>query len=197
MFITAMCMPAAIWAVLTNHAWASLALISLATAGHEGWSTNLFTTPSDLFPKRVVGSVVGLGGACGAIGGMLMTLLAGGFLQWFGSYVPLFIVAGLMHPLALLLFVSFAGKDMEPANVEEGLKAGPSVSLIVSGGVLALLGSTAAFFAYTHWNEIIVAAKNSTATAAGMFVASSGIIIVGLLLIFAGLGRKSPLTQIQ
>ena len=86
---------------------------------------------------------------------------------------------------------------MEPANVEEGLKAGPSVSLIVSGGVLALLGSTAAFFAYTHWNEIIVAAKNSTATAAGMFVASSGIIIVGLLLIFAGLGRKSPLTQIQ
>ena len=126
-----------------------------------------------------------------------MTLLAGGFLQWFGSYVPLFVVAGLMHPLALLLFVSFAGKDMEPANVEEGLKAGPSLGLIVAGGILALLGSTAAFFAYAHWNEIVVAAKNSTATAAGMFVASSGVIIVGLLLVYAGLGRRSPLTQIR
>jgi ACS family hexuronate transporter-like MFS transporter len=195
MFIAAMCMPTAIWAVLTNHVWVSLALISLATAGHEGWSTNLFTTPSDLFPKRVVGSVVGLGGACGAIGGMLMTLLAGGFLQWFGSYVPLFVTAGLMHPLALVLFVAFAGKDMAPANVEEGLHAGPSLHLIVAGGVIALSGSIAALFAYTHWHEIIIAAKNSTATAAGMFVASSGVILVGLLLVYAGLGRRGSLSQ--
>jgi ACS family hexuronate transporter-like MFS transporter len=193
MLITALCMPAAIWAVLTAHAWVSLALISLATAGHEGWSTNLFTTPSDLFPKRVVGSVTGLGGTCGAFGGMIMTLLAGGFLQWFGSYVPLFVTAGLMHPLALLLFVFFAGKDMPPANMEEGLKPGPSIRLILAGVVIALLGLAGALFASTHWNEIILAAKNSTATAAGIFVASSGIALVGLFLVYAGLGRKRPL----
>jgi ACS family hexuronate transporter-like MFS transporter len=190
MFLTAMCMPAAIWAVLTSHAWISLALISLATAGHEGWSTNLFTTPSDLFPKRVVGSVVGLGGACGAMGGMIMTLLAGGFLQWFGSYVPLFITAGLMHPLALLLFVLFAGKEMKPANLEEGLNPGANPRLIFAGSLLSLTGCAGALFAFTHWNEIVVAAKDSTATAAGIFVASSGILIVGLFLIYAGLGRR-------
>jgi ACS family hexuronate transporter-like MFS transporter len=190
MFITAMCMPAAIWAVLTSHAWISLALISLATAGHEGWSTNLFTTPSDLFPKRVVGSVVGLGGACGAIGGMIMTLLAGGFLQWFGSYVPLFITAGLMHPIALLLFILFAGKDMTPVNLEEGLHAGPNARLILAGSLTALVGFAGVLFASTHWNEIILAAGNSTATAAGIFVASSGIVLVGLFLVYAGLGRK-------
>ncbi len=61
MLITAMCMPAAIWAVLTDKGWLSLALISLATAAHQGWSANLFTTSSDLFPKRIVASVVGLG----------------------------------------------------------------------------------------------------------------------------------------
>jgi ACS family hexuronate transporter-like MFS transporter len=195
MFITAMCMPAAIWAVLTNRAWISLALISLATAGHEGWSTNLFTTPSDLFPKRIVGSVVGMGGTCGAIGGMLMTLLAGGFLQWFGSYVPLFFVAGLMHPVALLLFVLFAGKDMKPADIEKGLKPGASPQLMAAGGAVSLLGAIGAIFAYTHWNEIVAAAKDSTATAAGIFVASSGILLVGLLLIYAGLGRKTPIAN--
>ena len=196
MFITAMCMPAAIWAVLTSHAWVSVALISLATAGHEGWSTNLFTTPSDLFPTRVVGSVVGLGGACGAMGGMIMTLLAGGFLQWFGSYVPLFVTAGLMHPLALLLFIFFAGKDMDPVNLEEGLTAGPNARLILAGSLISLVGLAGALFASTHWNEIIAAAKDSTATAAGIFVASSGIVLVGLFLIYAGLGRKSSLESI-
>ena len=189
-------MPAAIWAVLTNRAWISLALISLATAGHEGWSTNLFTTPSDLFPKRMIGSVVGLGGTFGAFGGMIMTLLAGGFLQWFGSYLPLFFVAGLMHPVALLLFVLFAGKDLAPANMEEGLNAGPSPTLIAAGGAVSILGAAGALFAYTHWSEIVAAAKDSTATAAGIFVASSGILLVGLFLIYAGLGRKSPLAGV-
>jgi ACS family hexuronate transporter-like MFS transporter len=190
MFITAMCMPAAIWAVLTHRAWISLALISLAAAGHEGWSTNLFTTPSDMFPKRMIGSVVGLGGTFGAVGGMIMTLLAGGFLQWFGSYIPLFFTAGLMHPLALLLFVLFAGRDMQPANIEEGAHAGPSPKLMLAGGGVTLIGITGALWAYLHWDQIIVAASNSTATAAGIFVASAGSALVGLFLIYAGLGRQ-------
>ncbi len=197
MFITAMCMPAAIWAVLTNQAWISLALISLAAAGHEGWSTNLFTTPSDLFPKHVVGSVVGLGGTFGAFGGMIMTLLAGGFLQLFGSYVPLFFTAGLMHPLALLLFVAFAGKNMAPANIEEGLRPGRSPKLILAGSSVALIGCVGALFAYTHWNEIIVAASNSPATAAGIFVASAGIALVGLILVYAGFGSASPAAKLS
>jgi hypothetical protein len=63
----------------------------------------------------------------------------------------------------------------------------------LAGVVIALLGLAGALFASTHWNEIILAAKNSTATAAGIFVASSGIALVGLFLVYAGLGRKRPL----
>lgn len=187
MFITAMCMPAAIWAVLTHNAGVSLALISLAAAGHEGWSTNLFTTPSDLFPKQVVGSVVGLGGTFGAFGGMIMTLLAGGFLQWFHTYTPLFFVAGLMHPAALLLFIIFTGRNMQPADIESGGPIGTSPKLAAAGATISIVGISGALYAATHWNEIIAAAENSTATAAGIFVASSGIALVGLFLIYAGL----------
>jgi hypothetical protein len=95
-----------------------------------------------------------------------------------------------MHPLALLLFVLFAGRDMQPANIEEGAHAGPSPKLMLAGGGVTLIGVTGALWAYLHWDQIIVAASNSTATAAGIFVASAGSALVGLFLIYAGLGRQ-------
>jgi len=101
MAICAFCMPAAAAAVFANSPWVALGLISLATSAHQGWSANLFTLASDLFPKKDVGSVVGLGGAGGALGGMIIAPFAGYILQWFHTYVPLFIVASVMHPLAL------------------------------------------------------------------------------------------------
>jgi MFS transporter, ACS family, hexuronate transporter len=93
-------MPAGIIAVLSGNAWTALALISLAASAHQGWSANLFTLPSDMFAKKDVGSVVGLGGATGAFGGMVIALVAGQILQVFHTYVPLFMIAGVMHPLA-------------------------------------------------------------------------------------------------
>jgi ACS family hexuronate transporter-like MFS transporter len=103
MAICALCMPAGIAAVFAPSAWLALALISVATSAHQGWSANVFTLASDMFPKRDVGSVVGLGGAAGAVGGMIIAPVAGYVLQWFHTYVPLFIIAGLMHPLAMVL----------------------------------------------------------------------------------------------
>ncbi len=94
-------MPAGIAAVFAPSAWLALALISVATSAHQGWSANVFTLSSDMFPKKDVGSVVGLGGAGGAIGGMVIAPIAGYILQWFHTYVPLFIIAGVMHPLAM------------------------------------------------------------------------------------------------
>jgi ACS family hexuronate transporter-like MFS transporter len=72
-------------------------------AAHQGWSANFFTLASDLFPKKDVGSVVGLGGAAGAVGGMIIAPAAGYVLQLTHSYIPLFIIAGIMHPLAIVL----------------------------------------------------------------------------------------------
>lgn len=83
--------------------WTAVALISLAAAAHQGWSANLLTLPSDLFPSRVVSSVVGLGGMFGAIGGMLIAKIASAILQHTGSYVPIFLIAGTAYLVALLL----------------------------------------------------------------------------------------------
>ena len=103
MLICALCMPSGIAAVFAPNAWLALALISVSTSAHQGWSANVFTLASDMFPKRDVGSVVGLGGAAGAVGGMIIAPVAGYTLQFFHTYVPLFFIAGLMHPLAILL----------------------------------------------------------------------------------------------
>lgn len=96
--------------------WWAVFLIGLAAASHQGWSANLFTTASDMFPKRAVGSVVGLGGMAGAIGGMLIATAAGFILQFTGSYVILFIICGTVYLIALLLFHLLVPK-MEPAAI--------------------------------------------------------------------------------
>ncbi len=84
--------------------WWAVLLIGTAAAAHQGWSANLFTTASDMFPKRAVASVVGLGGMAGAIGGMLIATGAGLILQFTGSYVILFIICGTVYLIALLIF---------------------------------------------------------------------------------------------
>jgi ACS family hexuronate transporter-like MFS transporter len=99
----ALMMPAGILAVFSRSPWWALAFISVATAAHQGWSANVYTLASDMFPKKDVGFVVGLGGAGGAVGGLIIALVSGYTLQWFHSYVPLFIIAGVMHPLAMAL----------------------------------------------------------------------------------------------
>ncbi len=93
MLICALCVVPIIFAVRASNLWVAVALISLATAAHQGWSANLFTLVSDMFPRRAVGSVVGIGGFAGAVSGMLIATITGLLLQWTGSYVPIFIFA--------------------------------------------------------------------------------------------------------
>ena len=85
------------------HLWPAVLLIGLAAAAHQGWSCNLFTLASDMFPKRAVASVVGLGGFAGAVGGMLIADGVGHILQWTHSYVVPFLIAGCAYLLALLV----------------------------------------------------------------------------------------------
>jgi ACS family hexuronate transporter-like MFS transporter len=84
--------------------WLTVGLIGLAAAAHQGWSANIFTLPSDTFPRPAVGSVVGLGGMGGAIGGMLVAPAVGMWLDYSGkSYGPLFLGAGSAYLIALLI----------------------------------------------------------------------------------------------
>jgi len=81
--------------------WMAVALVGVATAAHQGWSANLYTLASDLFPRGAVGSVVGLGGLGGAVGGMLVAPLVGYWLDWsHGAYGPLFVIAGCIYLVA-------------------------------------------------------------------------------------------------
>ena len=99
----------------TSNLWVAVLLIGLAAAAHQGWSANLYTLVSDTFPRRAVGSVIGLGGMAGAIGGMFVASAVGYFLQKTGgNYVPLFVIAGGAYLFALLL-VHFLNPRLEPA----------------------------------------------------------------------------------
>ncbi len=82
--------------------WIAVLLIGLATAAHQAFSANLLTLPSDLFPKTALGSVVGIGGMAGAVGGMLIAKFVGYVLDLSNSYAPIFAVAGSAYLLALL-----------------------------------------------------------------------------------------------
>jgi ACS family hexuronate transporter-like MFS transporter len=103
MLISALLVVPIVFASAVPEWWAVL-LIGLAAASHQSWSANLFTTVSDMFPKKAVGSVVGIGGFAGAIGGSLIATVAGFLLQFTGSYLILFIISGAAYLVALLFF---------------------------------------------------------------------------------------------
>ena len=81
--------------------WTAVALLSIATSAHQGWSANIFTTSSDMFPAEHVGTVVSFGQVGGALGGAIFAQVAGHILQFTGSYVPLFVFCGFAYLIAL------------------------------------------------------------------------------------------------
>ena len=108
MLISAICVLPVMFAGYAKYEWVAVGVVSLAAAAHQSWSANLFTTASDMFPANAVGSVVGLGGMAGSIGGVVMATVAGQVLQWTGSYMLLFIYAGCAYLLAFALVQTFA-----------------------------------------------------------------------------------------
>ncbi|SRR5579875_339618 len=99
--------------------WEAAALIGLATAGHQGWSANVYTLASDLFPPGAVASVVGLAGFAGAVGGMMVSTLVGLLLQTTGSYVPVFSMAGSAYFIALAIVHALVPR-LAPAQLGAG-----------------------------------------------------------------------------
>lgn len=116
MLICALTVTPIVLAANVRSLWGAVALLGLATASHQGWSANLLTLASDLFPQTAVASVVGMGGFGGAVSGMLISTFTGFLLQFTGSYVPVFILAGCLYLIALLI-IQLLVPRLEPANV--------------------------------------------------------------------------------
>jgi ACS family hexuronate transporter-like MFS transporter len=118
MLVCALCVVPIVFVSQTSNIWVAVALIGLAASAHQGWSANVFTMTSDLFPRRAVGSVVGIGGMAGAVGGMLIAKVVGYVLQWTGSYLPIFIIAGSAY-LTALLVVHLLVPRFSPAGLDQ------------------------------------------------------------------------------
>jgi ACS family hexuronate transporter-like MFS transporter len=117
MLVCALAVIPIVIAAKTSNLWVAVVLIGIAAAAHQGWSANLFTMASDMFPRQAVGSVVGMGGMMGSIGGMMIARLVGEILQRTGSYVPIFIIAASAYLLALLVIHLLAPR-LEPARID-------------------------------------------------------------------------------
>jgi len=96
--------------------WIAVLLVGIAAAAHQGWSANVYTLASDMFPRQAVGSVIGFAGMAGAVGGMLIAKITGYVLQATGSYVPVFLIAASAYLLTLLV-VHLIVPRLEPVTL--------------------------------------------------------------------------------
>ncbi len=103
-------------APMTNHPWVAVAVVAVAAGAHQGWSANMYTLASDMFPKTAVGTVVGFGSMAGAIGGMFAAKAVGYILQWTGSYSTIFWIAGSAYLIALAI-VQMLAPNIRPVEV--------------------------------------------------------------------------------
>ena len=116
MLVCALAVTPIMLAARAGNAWFAVCLIALAAGAHQGWSANIYTLASDMFPKGAVASVVGFGTLLGTIGGMGIAKMVGYILQRTGSYVPIFILAGTAY-LVALAFVQILAPRLERAEI--------------------------------------------------------------------------------
>ncbi|HEY4425506.1 MAG TPA: MFS transporter [Pyrinomonadaceae bacterium] len=140
MLICALMVTPIIFAANVKNLWAAVALIGLAAAAHQGWSCNLFTTTSDMFPRQAVGSVVGIGGMAGALGGATMAVGTGYILQSTGqNYSIIFTIAGTLYLIALLVIHVLVPNLEQVEDVEHVSISAFSAGNLVGFGFVGLV----------------------------------------------------------
>jgi MFS transporter, ACS family, hexuronate transporter len=117
MLICACCVLPSAFVSQVDNLWVAVAIVGLAAAAHLGWNANLFTTASDLFPRRTLGAVVGIGGMAGALGAVLFSEVIGQVLQRTGHYWVLFAIGALAYLVALTILHMLTPR-MTPAKLD-------------------------------------------------------------------------------
>lgn len=122
MFIYALCVIPVMFAQVLGQIdlWLGVAIIGLAASAHQAWSANIFTTVSDMFPKKSVGSVTGIGGMAGGLGGILIASLAGALFDHYKllgnietGYYIMFFICGSAYLVAWLVMHMLAPRFQE------------------------------------------------------------------------------------
>jgi ACS family hexuronate transporter-like MFS transporter len=115
MLLCALCALPVMGADRVGGFWVAISLIAVAAAAQSGFSANLYTLASDLFPSQTVGSVIGIGGFAAGLGGMLIARIVGYVLQRTGSYMAPFLIAGMAY-LCALLAIHVLSPKLEPVG---------------------------------------------------------------------------------
>jgi len=102
MMFSALILPFTVYAVFAENHWITIILVGVAWGAHNSWSANIFTMCSDCFNSDSVGSVTGIAGFAGGLGGVLLSALIPGFVVQYFGYIPVFVLMGILHPLAYL-----------------------------------------------------------------------------------------------
>ena len=116
LFVCALAVTPILVAARTTHPWLAVSVIALAAGAHQGWSANIYTLASDMFPKSAVASVVGFGTMAGAFAGLFVSKTVGYILQRTGSYVSIFVMAGVAYLIAFAC-VQLLTPKLLPAKV--------------------------------------------------------------------------------
>ena len=113
--------------VVSARGWFAVILFGLLTAAHQAWMSNVFTTPSDVFPKQAVGTANGFGVCLGGLGGALFAALIPGYVIPWAGYGPLFVILSCFYPLAWFIVHKMMG-NME--QIQLGVAAEPPRSIV-------------------------------------------------------------------
>jgi MFS transporter, ACS family, hexuronate transporter len=114
LLLCALCVVPVLYAPYSQNLWVVVGLIGLAASAHQGWSANLFTLTSDMFPKSAVASVVGIGGMMGAIGGFILQISTGYIVAATNTYLPLFLLAASAYLFAFVVIQLLVPKLASP-----------------------------------------------------------------------------------
>ncbi|HEV8366408.1 MAG TPA: MFS transporter [Pyrinomonadaceae bacterium] len=186
MLICALCVTPIAFVPHVRNLWGVVALIGLAAAAHQGWSCNLFTTTSDMFPRRAVGSVVGIGGMAGALGGATIAVAIGYILQTTGqNYTLVFSFAASIYLVALLVIHLLAPRLEQVEDIEAMPSKPLSVGTFVGFGFIGLI-----FGSFVGWCLGLISRVGGQSlleymVLAGLVGALVGV-IVGFLTVTAG-----------
>ena len=171
-----------------SNLWVAVGLFGLAAAAHQGWSANIFTTASDMFPRRAIGSVVGVGGMAGAMGGATMAVATGTMLERTGgNYMLIFMAVGPAYLVALAIMHLLAPKLRPVDEAELALSDGWSLGSLIGFGFVGLVlgsfgGWCVGLLAQQPGHELLKHVKQGEALLIYMAAGALVGIVVGIML---------------